>query len=439
METIVYKVRDSIPPSFIKDPKGIVEITWKEFIETKDVKNDLLQMLPIYKKIDEIYDINYIKVLGVDNNDEKFVDNLIYINPIEGLWYVGDATFSAKTSLKTPLLIDLPTAEDPPKDEAKLEQSEAKLEAKLEQSEEPKIEREKGECCIMIDATGSMQYVINTAANQAFEMAESINKQNPNVDFRYSCVGYRDPIDSKQDIHEVLNFTSNIVELREFLSKLHAKGGGDSPEDYVGAIDLVKTLDWTLDDNKVRKVVIMIADAPPHGKDFCCYSNHDEETDKLITRISWLASKGFMINCLSVDPSADCGYEEIEKIYRRNEGQYFSLVKLDLRPTRCEGGKISIRTKTGEQITVEIYPNETCEELLTEIAKLVGESDPSLIKLVNDLGLIPFTKEPIKRHGIFQRAFLFILKDDEKPEDFKHGFEKSLTSTVSRTCSITPK
>ena len=89
---------------------------------------------------------------------------------------------------------------------------------------------------------------------------------------RVSVVGYRD-YDDKQRF-EIMGF-GDAVEAKEFLQGLKATGGGDEPEDVVGALNVCLQQDWS---ESASKKVYFITDAPPHGKDYndCKFDDYSE-------------------------------------------------------------------------------------------------------------------------------------------------------------------
>ena len=60
-------------------------------------------------------------------------------------------------------------------------------------------------------------------------------------------------------------FTENIDEVKQFIAKVQAIGGADTPEDTQGGLKLCLLQDWT---EEAAKRVVIITDAPPHGKQF---------------------------------------------------------------------------------------------------------------------------------------------------------------------------
>ena len=81
---------------------------------------------------------------------------------------------------------------------------------------------------------------------------------------RVAFVGFRDFVDGNK-IFSVHDFTSDIGAIKSFISNQQAIGGGDEPEDVVGAMQQVLRLSWYPE--SVRLVTI-IADAPTHGKKY---------------------------------------------------------------------------------------------------------------------------------------------------------------------------
>ena len=81
------------------------------------------------------------------------------------------------------------------------------------------------------------------------------------LEFRFALVTYRDYGDSEPHII-VHPFSSNTTEFFRFLALLVASGGSDTPEDVLGALNTVASMEgWQ---SKVR-FCVLIGDAPGHG------------------------------------------------------------------------------------------------------------------------------------------------------------------------------
>ncbi|KEZ45674.1 hypothetical protein SAPIO_CDS1444 [Scedosporium apiospermum] len=114
----------------------------------------------------------------------------------------------------------------------------------------------------LMDTTSSMLSHIKAAKDQIKSIVTSIKTAFMDVaDLRVAIVGYRDHEDDPNI--EFLDFTRDTNEMRRFLSGLEATGGGDTPEDVLGGIQQALKANW----QSQTRVIIHIADAPPHGRD----------------------------------------------------------------------------------------------------------------------------------------------------------------------------
>lgn len=156
--------------------------------------------------------------------------------------------------------------------------------------------------CFMIDSTGSMSDSITAAYEECINLASDAARiSEMNVEFSVIC--YRDPVDQpRHDIHEYHDFTSNIEEIKQFLGKQKAYGGGDIAEDWVGAFDILfNNLSWGNINNTTRCLTI-IADAPPHGSTFAGPEDvYPDESGKLISHIKKLVEENISVKMISVD------------------------------------------------------------------------------------------------------------------------------------------
>lgn len=117
--------------------------------------------------------------------------------------------------------------------------------------------------CFMLDCTGSMSAYILMSCNKIKDIIKQVNEIYPKSEIRIGIVAYRDHGDRGQ--HEVFHFLPSADKAKQFLDKLQASGGGDTPEDINGAFQqVIKKMDWQ---SPVR-ILIHIADAPCHGKEF---------------------------------------------------------------------------------------------------------------------------------------------------------------------------
>lgn len=128
-----------------------------------------------------------------------------------------------------------------------------------------------------LDTTGSMGSWINRSKKTIGNIAEKIETNN--VDVRFNVIGYKDVCDRRCDTHskhcpldckdskwvQISGFTKNSDDIVKFLTTVTASGGGDCPEDLFGALHLATLEPWR---ENSKRVVVVISDAPPHGKQF---------------------------------------------------------------------------------------------------------------------------------------------------------------------------
>jgi len=187
----------------------------------------------------------------------------------------------------------------------------------------------------LIDATGSMGSEIN-AANQKVEsiLEELENKfKNLNLSFNFGAVFYRDRIDCKDDINEYIPLTDNIVKLKQFISKIKAKGGGDTPEDWVEGYNLaLNKMNWR---NGI-KLIIHIADAGAHGKEFSKNDKYDKEGPKLKEHIKKCVENNINIVGFKISDVPEQSFDKIKEIYNEYKlskdidmGQFIEIYKFN--------------------------------------------------------------------------------------------------------------
>ena len=171
----------------------------------------------------------------------------------------------------------------------------------------------------LVDATGSMGSYIISAKEETKNIAEELRKLHPEMNFKYGYIFYRDPIDSQSDIHEVIDLTDNVNSLPEKIEKIKPEGGGDLPEDWVGAYKLVnEKISW----RNGKKAIMHLADAGAHGKLFTSSDKYPEEEGKLIQELEKCALKNINIFGYVIKENARNSFNECSKIYRSKGGSF---------------------------------------------------------------------------------------------------------------------
>ncbi|KAG2388580.1 hypothetical protein C9374_000019 [Naegleria lovaniensis] len=109
------------------------------------------------------------------------------------------------------------------------------------------------------DNTGSMSGEINVAKDTIQTIISSLHDHFKS-DLRFSAVSYRD----HSDDHAVKEypFTRDVSVAKSYIQEMSATGGGDYPEALASALKVVSEMPFN---KNGKKIVIWIADAPPHG------------------------------------------------------------------------------------------------------------------------------------------------------------------------------
>ncbi|MDA9591323.1 VWA domain-containing protein [Alphaproteobacteria bacterium] len=113
-----------------------------------------------------------------------------------------------------------------------------------------------------IDATGSMVWVHRTVRQRMAQLAEYVRGLVPLA--RFGIIAYRDYNDP-DFVTRISQPSFDIQKARSFMSGIDALGGGDHPEAVTQALrDVEGAIGWR---SGSQRVVIIIGDAPPHGRE----------------------------------------------------------------------------------------------------------------------------------------------------------------------------
>jgi hypothetical protein len=127
----------------------------------------------------------------------------------------------------------------------------------------------------VMDVTESMQPYIDAVKQNIINFAQDLAANNR--DYRLGLVTFEDYVVSKyQDCNCAYRntMTSDVHQFTDWISGLHASGGGDIPEDQLDALAYASTFPFR---PNAEGIIILITDAPPHHKgDSSAYSQHDQ-------------------------------------------------------------------------------------------------------------------------------------------------------------------
>ena len=83
--------------------------------------------------------------------------------------------------------------------------------------------------CLLMDCTSSMSSWIARSKDTLKEIIDQIKSGNRGLKIRVAFVGYRDIKDTER--FTIQEFTDDVDEVKNFISKTKADGGADMPED----------------------------------------------------------------------------------------------------------------------------------------------------------------------------------------------------------------
>jgi uncharacterized protein YegL len=117
------------------------------------------------------------------------------------------------------------------------------------------------EVVFVLDTTGSMGGLIESAKDKIWSIATTIAQAQPSPEIRMGLVAYRDRGDDY--VTKRTPMTDDLDALYSELTAYQARGGGDGPESVNQALfEAVERFDWSEGDDVLR-IVYLVGDAPP--------------------------------------------------------------------------------------------------------------------------------------------------------------------------------
>lgn len=172
----------------------------------------------------------------------------------------------------------------------------------------------------IIDATASMKSELKSVRRKMNEIKTSWEKQIRGCKFRYACICYRDSVDVESEPYHFLPLVDDFEWINSFLKTIEPFGGGDGPEDYVGALQIARRI---LKYSAGDIAIFWFADAPAHGEKFCNLENHQDEEEKLESITREIANKKISFYGYSIEKGADLSFQRMKEIYTEAGNQCF--------------------------------------------------------------------------------------------------------------------
>jgi len=122
--------------------------------------------------------------------------------------------------------------------------------------------RPKIDVVFVLDTTGSMSGLIQTAKEKIWSIATTMASAQQAPEIRVGLVAYRDRGDAY--VTRVVDLSADLDSVYGTLMDFQAQGGGDGPESVNKALyDAVHNMSWSPQD-QAYQVVFLVGDAPPH-------------------------------------------------------------------------------------------------------------------------------------------------------------------------------
>ncbi len=140
---------------------------------------------------------------------------------------------------------------------AKNVQTDPPINQHLITNENPKVD-----VVFVLDTTGSMGGLIQTAKEKIWSIATTMASAQQTPEIRIGLVAYRDRGDSY--VTKTVDLSDDLDSVYAALMDFEADGGGDSPESVNEALyNAVHNMSWSQQD-QAYQVIFLVGDAPPH-------------------------------------------------------------------------------------------------------------------------------------------------------------------------------
>jgi Mg-chelatase subunit ChlD len=123
-------------------------------------------------------------------------------------------------------------------------------------------QRPKVDVVFVLDTTGSMSGLIQTAKEKIWSIATTMSSAQPTPEIRIGLVAYRDRSDAY--VTKVIDLSDDLDSVYAALMDFQADGGGDGPESVNKALyDAVHEMSWS-QGKQTYQAIFLVGDAPPH-------------------------------------------------------------------------------------------------------------------------------------------------------------------------------
>ncbi|MDH3282706.1 MAG: VWA domain-containing protein, partial [Gammaproteobacteria bacterium] len=190
---------------------------------------------------------------------------------------------------------------------------------------------DKLEVVFVLDTTGSMGGLIETAKDKIWSIANTMASAQSAPQIKMGLVAYRDRGDAY--VTRVVDLSTDLDSMYATLMDFRADGGGDGPESVNQALyDAVHKISWSQDQNAYR-VVFLVGDSPPHM---------DYQDDvKYPQTLALAKQKGIVVNTIQCGRNGRA-LQAWQQMAQLGDGRYFQVEQA--------GGAVALATPFDEEL-----------------------------------------------------------------------------------------
>jgi len=182
------------------------------------------------------------------------------------------------------------------------------------------INQSRLDLLFIMDITNSMDNYLNQAKSGIIDMIKKIQEQCPGIEINLGFIGYKDfnDLDFGEEYIN-LEFTTDYEKIKSNIEFVKADGGGDTPEDLCGGLEMGKNKGWA---GKSR-FAILVTDSPCHGEKYHDlkgehkdnFPNGDRENRNIEDYIIFFAQNNISLYCLKINNTTDKMFKIFNDIY----------------------------------------------------------------------------------------------------------------------------
>jgi len=177
----------------------------------------------------------------------------------------------------------------------------------------PLQQQKKIEAVFVLDTTGSMSGLIDTAKEKIWSIASTMASAQNAPEIEIGLVAYRDRGDAY--VTKITDLSSDLDSVYATLMEYRADGGGDTPESVNAALrGAVDEISWS-QNGDTYQVIFLVGDAPPQ-------TNYAEEQFPSIVKRA--AAREIVVNTIRCGTNAATA-AHWQQIASLAQGRYFSV------------------------------------------------------------------------------------------------------------------